>query len=264
VYDIAEGLRREAEKLPEGEPRRTEIERTVRRDTRYLRELTPLVKWFGAEEVIRVCRMAMQIHGGYGVIKEYDVERLMRDSLILPIYEGTSQIQSLMATKDLLKSAIAKPHALLGGTISPTLARASFRGELGTLYREARTDLNSSIRSLMLDLIKRGSGEGALKLLQGKPAIREEDTQYILLHAERLTAMLAHLHAARLLGRQAVSFPERLPVALRTMRRAADVCAAGARQIKRGDRSTLDAVAAWSSEAPVPSARNAHGSRAAS
>src|SRR6185437_3892897 len=203
---------------------------------------TPLVKWFGAEETIRVCRMAMQIHGGYGVIKEYDVERLMRDSLILPIYEGTSQIQALMATKDLLKAALARPHSLLGGTISPSLARASFSGEMGALYREARTDLNSSIRTLMLDLIKRGGSEGVLKLVQGKPDIREEDTRYILLHAERLTAMLAHLHAARLLGEQALRFPERAPLALRAMRRAADVCAAGARQIKGGDRSTLDAI----------------------
>jgi alkylation response protein AidB-like acyl-CoA dehydrogenase len=245
LYDITEGLRREAEKLPDGEPRRTEIERVVRHRGRYLRELTPLVKWFGAEEVIRVCRMAMQIHGGYGVIKEYDVERLMRDSLILPIYEGTSQIQSLMATKDLLKAAMAKPHALLGGTISPALARASFPGETGALYREARTDLNSSIRTLMLDLIRRGGSEGALKLLQGKPAIREEDTGYFLLHAERLTAMLAHLHAARLLAEQAVLYPQRMPVALRAMRRAADVCAGGARQIKRGDRSPLETIAAW-------------------
>jgi alkylation response protein AidB-like acyl-CoA dehydrogenase len=248
LYDITEGLRREAERLPEGEPHRIDMERTVKRESRYLRELTPLVKWFGAEEVIRVCRMAMQIHGGYGVIKEYDVERLMRDSLILPIYEGTSQIQALMATKDLLKAAMKKPHALLGGTITPSLAAASFPGELGALYREARTDLNSSIRSLMLDLIKRGGGEGALKLLKGKPAIKEEDTQYILLHAERLTAMLAHLHAARLLGRQAVCYRGRMPVALRAMRRAADVCAAGARQIKRGDRSTLDAIASWAGE----------------
>ena len=202
LYDITEGLRREAQKLPEGEPRRTEIEGVIRRERRYLRELTPLLKWFGAEEVIRVCRLAMQVHGGYGVIKEYDVERLLRDSLILPIYEGTSQIQALMATKDVFKAAMARPHALLGGTVSPSLARASFTGALGALYRDARTELNGSTRFLMLDALKRGGREGALKLLQGKRALKEEDTQYILLHAERLTAMLAHLQAARLVGQK--------------------------------------------------------------
>ena len=245
LYDLTEGLQREAAKLPEGDPQRTEIERTVTVKGRYLRELTPLVKWFGAEEVIRVCRMAMQIYGGYGVIKDYDVERLMRDSLILPIYEGTSQIQALMATKDLLKAALAKPAALVGGTISPSLAAATFPGELGRLYRRGRSDLNSAIRSLLYDLVKRGGKEGILGLVQGKPAIREKDTEYILLHAERLTAMLAHLHAARLLAEQAQHYPERLPVAKRAMRRAVLVAAEGAAAIKSGDRSTLQAIEQW-------------------
>ncbi len=250
AYDLSEGMMREARKLPEGDSRRTDLETRSRKTGRYLRELTPLVKWHGAEEVIRVCRLALQIHGGYGVIKEYDVERLMRDSLILPIYEGTSQIQALMATKDLLKAALAKPTSLAGGTISPSLAAASFPGEIGSLYREARSNFNASVRSLLYDLLKRGGlkrggKQGLWSMAQGKPDIREEDTQYILLHAERLTAMLAHLHAARLLAQQAQRFPGRSPVALRAMRRAASVAADGARAVKSGDRSTLDAIAAW-------------------
>jgi alkylation response protein AidB-like acyl-CoA dehydrogenase len=244
LYDQTEDMLREARKLPEGEPRRTALERAARKKGHYLRELTPLVKWYGAEEVIRVCRLAMQVYGGYGVIKEYDVERLMRDSLILPIYEGTSQIQALMATKDLLKAALGKPAKLIGGTISPSLAAASFPGELGRLYREARSNVNASLRTLLVDLIKQGGTAGVLGLVQGKPAIKEEHTQYILLHAERLTAMLAHLHAARLLAQQAVRYPERLPLAERAMRRADEVCAAGVRAIKRGDRSTLQILAA--------------------
>lgn len=245
AYDLSEGMMREARKLPEGEPRRVDLETRSRQTGRYLRELTPLVKWQGAEEVIRVCRLALQIHGGYGVIKEYDVERLMRDSLILPIYEGTSQIQALMATKDLVKAALAKPTSLAGGTISPSLAAASFSGEIGTLYREARSNFNASLHTLLYDLLKRGGKQGLWSMAQGKPDIREEDTQYILLHAERLTAMLAHLHAARLLAQQAQRFPGRSPLALRAMRHAASVAADGARAIKSGDRSTLDAIAAW-------------------
>ena len=87
------------------------LEARKRRLERYLRELTPLVKYFGAEEAIRVARTGMQVFGGYGVVKDYDVERFLRDSLILPIYEGTSQIQSLMATKDLLKAVMRNPRA---------------------------------------------------------------------------------------------------------------------------------------------------------
>jgi len=248
LYDQLEGLQREAAKLPEGEPRRVALERAAKSKSRYLRELTPLVKWFGAEEAIRVCRMAMQVYGGYGVIKEYDVERLMRDSLILPIYEGTSQIQSLMATKDLLKVALSRPTALLGGTLSPALASATFSGEVGRLYRRARTDLNASIRWLLYDLLKQGGTRGLFAMVQGRPAIDEEKTGYILLHAERLTAMLSHLHAARLLSQQAQRHPERLPLAERMMRRAAQVAAQSAATIKSGDRSTLEAIARWQTE----------------
>ena len=101
------GHRSSPARLSEVDPERPALEARKRRIERYLRELTPLVKYFGSEEAIRVARTGMQIFGGYGVVKDYDVERFLRDSLILPIYEGTSQIQSLMATKDLLKAVCA-------------------------------------------------------------------------------------------------------------------------------------------------------------
>jgi hypothetical protein len=129
--------------------------------------------------------------------------------------------------------------------VSPTLAAAAFPGSLGRLYREARTDFNGALRSLLYDVIRRGGRSGMLGLVRGRPAMKEEDTQYILLHAERLTAMLAHLHAARLLAEQAQLFPDRLPLAERAMRRAAAVVVDGARAIKSGDRSALDAIARW-------------------
>ena len=75
----------------------------------------------------------MQVFGGYGVVKEYDVERFLRDSLILPIYEGTSQIQALMATKDLLKAVMRKPaDAARAGRTQPVAGqRPLFGGEHG-------------------------------------------------------------------------------------------------------------------------------------
>ena len=132
----------------------------TKRAARDLRELTPLVKWYGAEEVIRVCRQALQIFGGYGVVTEYGVERHMRDSLILPIYEGTSQIQALMATKDLMKAAMARPATLVGGTVNPRLASASFPGEVGRLYRQARAEhgFDAGIESGLSTVLIRSSG----------------------------------------------------------------------------------------------------------
>ena len=92
------------------------------RAARDLREITPLVKWYGAEGAVRVCRLALQVHGGYGVIDEYDVGRYMRDSLITPIYEGTSQIQSLMVVKDLLKWTLQRPASIVRSGPSRLLA----------------------------------------------------------------------------------------------------------------------------------------------
>ena len=55
-------------------------------------------------------RSAVQVYGGYGFIKEYPVEKLMRDAKIMQLYEGTSQIQRLVIAKEvLLPRAVGEP-----------------------------------------------------------------------------------------------------------------------------------------------------------
>ena len=61
-----------------------------------------MIKLFAAEMAHRVCHKALQIHGGYGFIKDYKVERLYRDQRITEIYEGTSEIQRLVIARSLL------------------------------------------------------------------------------------------------------------------------------------------------------------------
>ena len=61
-----------------------------------------MAKLFASEMVMRVATDAVQIHGGYGFIKEYQVERHFRDAKITQIYEGTSQIQKLVIARHLL------------------------------------------------------------------------------------------------------------------------------------------------------------------
>ena len=46
---------------------------------------------------------AVQIHGGYGFVKEYHVERMMRDAKITQIYEGTSEVQRIVISRSILK-----------------------------------------------------------------------------------------------------------------------------------------------------------------
>jgi butyryl-CoA dehydrogenase len=61
-----------------------------------------MAKLFASEMAMRVTTDAVQIHGGYGYIKEYQVERYFRDAKITQIYEGTSQIQKLVIARHLL------------------------------------------------------------------------------------------------------------------------------------------------------------------
>jgi acyl-CoA dehydrogenase len=60
-------------------------------------------KAFGADRCMQITTDAVQIFGGYGYMKEYPVEKLMRDAKLLQIYEGTSQVQRMVIARNLLK-----------------------------------------------------------------------------------------------------------------------------------------------------------------
>lgn len=62
-----------------------------------------MAKYYAAEVCNEICAKAVQIHGGYGFIKDYKVERLYRDCRVFTIYEGTSQVQQLVIARKLLK-----------------------------------------------------------------------------------------------------------------------------------------------------------------
>jgi len=61
-----------------------------------------MAKLFAAEMAMKVTTDAIQVHGGYGFIKDYEVERAFRDAKIAAIYEGTSQIQKLVIAREVL------------------------------------------------------------------------------------------------------------------------------------------------------------------
>ena len=62
-----------------------------------------IAKVFASETAMWVTVEAVQIHGGYGFVKEYHVERLMRDAKITQIYEGTSEVQRIVISRNILK-----------------------------------------------------------------------------------------------------------------------------------------------------------------
>jgi acyl-CoA dehydrogenase len=66
-------------------------------------------KRFAADSAMEIATDAVQVYGGYGFIKEYPVEKLMRDAKIMQLYEGTSQIQRLVIAREILAPREEKP-----------------------------------------------------------------------------------------------------------------------------------------------------------
>ena len=64
---------------------------------------TAMAKQYCADIAMEITTEAVQIHGGYGYVKEYHVERLMREAKLTQIYEGTSEIQKIVISRSLLK-----------------------------------------------------------------------------------------------------------------------------------------------------------------
>ena len=104
--------------------------------------LTPLVKAYCAQRGFDVCVQAVQIYGGYGYIKEYPVEQLVRDCKITSIYEGTDGIQAM----DLLgrKLGMAKGQVFMDflGEIQKTIALARETNGLDELSAEVEIAVN--------------------------------------------------------------------------------------------------------------------------
>ncbi|MGC8488740.1 MAG: acyl-CoA dehydrogenase family protein [Clostridia bacterium] len=73
------------------------------RDHPDIRRLAGMAKLFASEAVVRHALAAIQIHGGYGYMKDYGVERILRDAKVTEIYEGTSEVMRLVIASRLLR-----------------------------------------------------------------------------------------------------------------------------------------------------------------
>ncbi|MBM4316870.1 MAG: acyl-CoA dehydrogenase [Deltaproteobacteria bacterium] len=118
------------------------------------RRLTPLCKYYCCEKAITISRNALQIFGGYGVCKDYPVERLLRETIIYPIYEGTSQIQSLMVLKDTLKDVALQAPGFLGSLAGAWAESKVALDPIKSNLLKARNELNLAIKSILMSIIK--------------------------------------------------------------------------------------------------------------
>jgi len=186
-----------------------------RRHQARARELTPLLKYLAAEQAVLHARRALQIHGGVGYTTEYGVEKLYRDAPVVPIYEGTSQIQALMAMKDQLGAALKAPQEFMRKEAEARWRAMSARDPLERQAMRLRVLGLSAIRHLVLK-----TATSKLRTLRGRPVTTwrdaltsgwdpKRDFSWALLHAERLTRMLADGAVADALLDQARAFPDR-------------------------------------------------------
>jgi alkylation response protein AidB-like acyl-CoA dehydrogenase len=214
----------------EGSVEAKRYEREKREHSAKSRRVTPLLKYLAAEKAVEIARRGIQIHGGAGYIQEYGAEKLLRDAMVMPIYEGTSQIQSLMAMKDTLMGIMKNPQAFVKRQAQTRWRSVSSRDALEK--RVAKLQLLSL--GAQNYLITRTAG-AKLKTLPEKPVSEwletmsknwdpKKDFALAMLHAERLTRLLADEVICELLLEQAKKFPERREVLERYLDRAEPRC----------------------------------------
>lgn len=201
---------------------RNENERAMRFHLGKSRDLTPLIKYFGAEKAVEITQRCIQIHGGYGYINEYGVEKLLRDAMVLPIYEGTSQIQALMAMKDNLLGILKNPKAFMTDTVRAWVQSVFAPERLARRVARLKRRKNLVLRYLLVRLAVRKLASGPKALLgQWDP---KKDFALAMLHAERLIRILTDVAVCEVLLNQAKRFPERREVLERYLERAESRC----------------------------------------
>jgi hypothetical protein len=205
---------------------RTRMEREIAIHKTAARRATPLLKYLGAEKAVEHARRALQIHGGNGYIREFGAEKLVRDAMVMPIYEGTSQIQALMAMKDTLGAIMKSPQSFVR-----RLAQARWRAlssrdpferrvaKIQVLSLSAQQHLLAKTAGAKFrEISARPLGEWPSALLSSWDPKR--DFAHALLHAERLTRLLADELCSELLLEQGRKHPERLELLERWLERA--------------------------------------------
>ncbi|MEQ1503861.1 MAG: acyl-CoA dehydrogenase family protein [Myxococcota bacterium] len=204
--------------MPPSDPaERAAIERDIARYTRRSRHLTPLLKYLASEKAVEIARRNLQIHGGAGYMVEYGAEKLLRDAVVMPIYEGTSQIQALMAMKDNLMAAVRHPRTFVRESAAARWKAVSARDP----YERRVAKLQSAKAQAIQHLLSRLAGS-KLKELRGHPVGQwssqlqkfdpKRDFALAMLHAERLIRILADVAVAEELYAQGAKHPERLEI----------------------------------------------------
>jgi alkylation response protein AidB-like acyl-CoA dehydrogenase len=176
---------------------------------RIVRARTPLVKYSGSENYAMLSTKAIQAFGGYGYMKEYQVERIHRDCFGALLYEGTSQIQALMAMKDYVKKVMKNPSKFVQSMVSShPIGTFAERDESKRVYLGVQHEFQKSFAALILRCFKPEAGliENLTQLNQFFSREYWQDSEKlekIMTHAETLCQALTLLETIKVLGKHA-------------------------------------------------------------
>ena len=163
----------------------------------WTRKRTPLVKYYATELASILTIKGIQVLGGYGYMKEYPVERIHRDIFGPLLYEGTSQIQALMALKDMVKYAMKEPKRFASNVVfkhkwlNPTKENSEWMKDFKTIHFKFKRKLVS----LLYSALKPDASE----VFTLKSWAKEENVNKLMTHAETLCQALSYLETLRVL-----------------------------------------------------------------
>jgi len=106
VVDMAECLEKKLESLSENNDEKKLLRERIKKLEKLANTLTPMSKYYASEMCNKVAYDAIQVHGGTGYMKEFNVERHFRDARVTTIYEGTSQLQVVAAIGGILAGVL--------------------------------------------------------------------------------------------------------------------------------------------------------------
>lgn len=202
-----------------------ELKQQARQYKRANGMLTPMSKYYASEMSMRVANSSMAVLGGSGYMKDYPVERHLRDSRITTIYEGTSQLQIVAAVRGVMSGTV--------NTVVDELLAREFPPEVQPLVTQVK--------------------EG-VALLDGAVAfVKTQGGDYMDLYARKLVDCgCALVIAALFCGQAAAAAEKKLPVAKAWLAAKLPQVRADVEQIKSGHRGTVDEFLALAG--PVPAA----------
>ncbi|BBO80965.1 acyl-CoA dehydrogenase [Desulfosarcina ovata subsp. sediminis] len=125
--------------------------------------LIPVAKAFITDRAVEICNMSMQIFGGYGYIKDYPVEQLVRDVKILTIYEGTNGVQAM----DLAGRKLMMQNGRLPATMIVKMRKCVAQSRANTATRPLAEKIDTAIdqfEGIVAHLQSLGQGKGVSEL----------------------------------------------------------------------------------------------------